>query len=172
MKWLLLLVLFFTVSTTYADIADQNSPVVEELSPLDNIPYGFGWWGWGPGPVIGMSVYPGFAYGYSFVNYYTYRPLPYAAIAYSRSADKFGYSWGDWDRSRSEANALWACAEADCVSVVWVQGGCAAVSTRVAEGRLGWGYAVDLYRAKANALRGCRRGASGPCEIRAWACAE
>lgn len=164
MKYLLLLTL--ALGGTFNSYADAPAPAAEELSPADYIPRWWGYWGWGPGVV----TYPGYAYGYSFWDYVYVRPLPYGAIAYSRSADKFGYSWGDWNRSSSESRAIYACGQADCVAVVWVQGGCAAAATRLEEGRLGWGYAPDLYRAKSNALTGCSTGAQGRCDVRAWVC--
>ena len=145
------------------------------------IRYGYGWYPhW-------SSVYhnPGFVYpGYSYWRYYNYRPYyaTYGAIAFSEKTRRVGYSWGRRSLRSAKIASVDFCGADDCKSVVWVQGGCAAIaiseaalSEPIEEGgaanlSLSWGYATSKYKTRRYAMRACKQGAKVGCKIVAWTC--
>lgn len=128
--------------------------------------YGWGWY-----PLTAIGYYP--AYGFSYYPYFGYLPYyaTFGAIAYSPATGQTGWAWGSATRYAAEAGAIDYCAAPDCRSIVWVQGGCAAVATSANEGQLGWGYDSARYRARSRALRACRASGGNPgCHVKAWVC--
>lgn len=153
------------ISTSAFAVRSTVDEINVGADQTDGIYYNFGWWGWAGGVVIG---YPYTPFGYVYYPYYGH----FGAIAYSQSTDRVGYSFGDNTQNSAESKALYSCGVEDCISVVWVQGGCAAVYTSTREQRLGWGYAATLSQARSAAVRGCRYGGKGGCVQKAWVCSD
>lgn len=132
-------------------------------------PFGYGYFNYFNWPWI-MNRNYGFAF-YPFYNYNVYYST-YAVIAYSPSTGKVGWSWGGNYLESTASQAESQCGEKDCKSVVWVQGGCAAIAVSKKTNRLGWAYAYDKLHAKAGAVNSCRSGAVGnaQCTPLAWVC--
>jgi Domain of unknown function (DUF4189) len=132
-------------------------------------PYYYGYWGW-----PNYAYYP-YGYGYSFYSYYDYEPYyaTYAAISYSPTKDTVGYSTGRPSLSSADEEANSFCGAADCKTVIWVQGGCAVLTTNTKEHRMGYAYAYDVYTAEERAMFACRSGSKtspGSCVQQAWVC--
>jgi len=131
-------------------------------------------WGWYPVTGIGFGVWPYPYYGYSYYPYWNYQVYyaSYGAISYSPSTGATGYSYGFATQAEAMANANGYCNRGDCRTVVWVQGGCAAVATSEDNSRLGWGYDNSRFAAQSRAIRGCKAGigSAAKCAIRAWTC--
>ena len=90
----------------------------------------------------------------------------FAAIAYSPQTGAYGYSWNQPNRAWAERVAMSHCRAYDCRPVVWVSGGCAAISRSIyTTMRYGWGYAGNRYQAEHNSLLGCQRANLGPCRM-------
>ncbi len=131
--------------------------------------------GWGWYPTYNFGIYPYDVYGYSYYPYYRYRytrPLPYAAISYSKSTGKTGFSFGTSSQADATSGANTYCGQPDCAPVVWVQGGCAAVATDANHSRLGWGYHRSKQTARSKAMIACRRSGTdkAKCTIAASVC--
>ena len=124
----------------------------------------------------GYGIYAGvnfpYYYGFSYTPYVVntgYNPT-YGAIAYSRVNDKFGYSWGSWDRSSASSNAVTGCGYDDCQGLVWVHGGCAAAVKSATTNTVTWAYAYARSSAESMALQACRSQKATDCMVRAWTC--
>lgn len=133
------------------------------------VPFGYGYFNyfWWPG------TYP-VGFGYSFLPYYYYSPY-YAsvgAISYSVETDRVGLAWGHSTIESAAYASKKYCAEEDCRSVVWVQGGCAAIAVSEEQTRVAWGYADSKHAAQSYALKSCRIGVQGEeqCSVRGWLC--
>lgn len=114
-------------------------------------------------------------YGYSFWGYYNYLPryAGYGALAYDAQTNAAGWSYGAGSRWAAERSAVGYCGTAGCRSVVWVQGGCAAISVSVGEEKveaLGWGMHPYKHGAIRRAQLACKRRSATPCKVRAWTC--
>lgn len=138
-------------------------------SNYGGVPVGWGWWG--PGVILNWPLY-----GYTYWPYYQQpRYATFAAISYSKSTDRFGVAWGESTRSEAISDATGYCGEGDCQPVVWVQGGCAAVSSGEKGASLGWAFHTERWVADQYANTACRRGSVGAnpkilCKQRAWVC--
>jgi hypothetical protein len=127
--------------------------------------------GWGWHPLVGVGVLP--IYGFSYYPFFgpLVRYATFGSISYSISTGRTGWSWGDATLEGSVSNANQFCGVPDCRGVVWVQGGCAAVSTSADGSRLGWGYDGSRSQAQSRSLRACRAGSRGAlCTGKAWVC--
>lgn len=97
----------------------------------------------------------------------------YGAIAYGKSSQAWGYSYGYDDSAGAQRKAMSTCRPNgnDCAIVSTFSDGCAAVAA--AEGP---GYAVAQGKteeaAKGQALKLCGAGGIKGCEIQVWSCAE
>ena len=86
----------------------------------------------------------------------------YAAIAYSSSTGKYGYSYGYSSRARAENAALNNCSGDDAVIVVWVENGYAALALGDERGAYGTGWSTrSRADAEATALANARERTSG-----------
>jgi hypothetical protein len=129
---------------------------------------GWGNWGW---PVV--NTFPTYPYfGTSYWSYYNYQPYyaSFGAIAYSKATGEVGIAWGNENRSIAERQAVNYCGEADCRTVVWVQGGCGSVTKSEASGQIGYAYATSKHLASSYAMRGCQRDGNDDCKQLAWVC--
>lgn len=120
-----------------------------------------------------------FAYSHTqFYGYRFHRPTYAAsvgAIAYSFETDRVGYSSGHANVPTAASAARWVCGAPDCQAVVWVAGGCAAISVSRSprnhtEHALGWAYSGNREVAVQLSLRACRNQGGGDCAPRAWVC--
>jgi hypothetical protein len=71
----------------------------------------------------------------------------YAAVAFSKSTGKYGYSWNQWSRARAESEALSECKADDAKIVGWVKFGWLVLV--VGEGNayaVGWEYGDGASR--------------------------
>lgn len=159
--WLLVLGFSFSSATTaHAQSSWQDY--------YGGVVVGYGWYG----PII--VNYP--LQGYTYWPYYQQpRYSTYAAISYSRSTDHYGLAWGDYTRSEAIHEANGYCDAKDCKPVVWVQGGCAAISAGEKGKGMGWAYHSDKLTAEQYAHLACKRGTRGAnppvlCKQRAWVC--
>lgn len=137
------------------------------------------YWGWHPWTPFWNTTYPPLGYSYS---YYYVRPPTFGAIAYSPSTGQVTGSWGHYSKIQAERRALELCPTGDCVSVLWVQGGCGAIvqsgtPTRaedsqdsVANKSFGWAVARTKTMARNYAMRGCRMSGQKNCKPLAWVC--
>ena len=135
-----------------------------------------GVWGYVPWTYapVGYWYYPNYS-GYSFYPYYNYQPrfATYGAISYSRATDTFGTSWGQPNFASGVNAANMYCGVGDCQPVVWVQGGCAVVTTSPSAQRISWGLGVNRMEAFQASLSACvyPDGRRAPdCYERAWTC--
>lgn len=128
------------------------------------------------GSVIGYGVqtwpiWPPRQYGFGFDPYqHLATPSTFGAIAYSPSTQKAGYSSGHRSRVAAFSAAEAFCGAPDCRTVVWVNSGCAAVSTSSETQSLGWAYAKTRDRAIHFANYACRQHGGLDCDMRAWVC--
>src|SRR4029077_6689525 len=121
------------------------------------VPYGYGYaplFGPFAGLPYGYGPLANYGYGYTYYPYYGYLPYyaTYGVIAYSPSTDTGGTAWGESTIEGAASAAIQNCGHADCKTVVWVQGGCAAFSTNIDGGAMGWAFSGNLPHAKENAL--------------------
>ncbi|MCX6124768.1 MAG: DUF4189 domain-containing protein [Proteobacteria bacterium] len=138
------------------------------------VPYGWGHYWLNRWPV-GYWNYPQWN-GYSYYSYYNYQPYyaSFAVISYSASGDTWGSAWGQPSRAAATSYAYQNCNQADCRPVVWVQGGCAAIATSKATGRVAWGTGYNQGQALQYAYSSCQQNPGGAvptdCTNRAWVC--
>lgn len=137
------------------------------------IPYGYGnlnpflwptdyWYG---------PYHVGYGYGYGYGYGFVYPRIPtYGAIAYSPAAKVGGFAWGQPSLAAASSQAENFCGAADCRAVVWVQGGCAAISTSPVGNALGWAYASTKMAAATLANRSCLQSGGRNCQPRGWVC--
>lgn len=92
----------------------------------------------------------------------------YAAIAYSDSTGRWGYSFDNYTLADASVSAVSRCAAYDCRVKTWVRNGCAALA-RGYSGGLGWAYNDSLAYARTRAIQECNAWGYG-CGIVAWAC--
>ena len=85
----------------------------------------------------------------------------YAAIAYSRSTNKYGYAGGYDTREEAEAGARESCEADDAKVVVWARDGWCVLALDVdGGGAYGWSWSANLDDAKATALTNCQKHAT------------
>jgi hypothetical protein len=137
--------------------------------------------GWGYYPIVngywGWRYYhlsPWAPYGYSYLGYWNYQPYyaSFGSISYSPSTDKVGVAWGQPNLATSSTVSNAYCAVADCATVVWVQGGCAAVARSAEAGHVYWGYHANRTWSDTNALRACVNNGGTDCKLAAWVCSN
>ena len=98
--------------------------------------------------------------------------VSYGAIAYGKTSQAFGYSYGMNNTQAADKKALANCKTHgdDCAVVASMKNGCAAVA---AAG--GPGYAVAMGKteeaAQSEALKSCKGNGIKGCEIQVWSCA-
>ena|SRR3989338_4382194 len=126
------------------------------------------------GSAVGYGVqpiWPLVQYGFSFNPYHYFAAhASFGAIAYSPATQKAGYSSGHRSRTAASAAAEAFCGAPDCRMVVWVNSGCAAISTSRETHSLGWAYAKTRDRAIHFANYACRQHGGLDCDMRAWVC--
>lgn len=135
--------------------------------------------GWGYYPVVNGYWpwdYYNYAawrpYGYSYWSYWNYQPYyaSYGAISYSPSTNRVGVAWGTPDSYSAQSSAQNYCQQSDCSPVVWVQGGCAAISRGTPTERVYYAYHTTRYAAQNSALRACHNDGASECRVGAWVC--
>jgi len=87
----------------------------------------------------------------------TYSSPRYAAIAYSASTGKYGFSHGYSSRGCAEQAALGQCTVEDAHILVWARGNWCALALGDEVGEYGWAWAGTAERAKQRALEECRK---------------
>lgn len=131
---------------------------------------GWGLFGWPV--VVGPYRYAYPVYGYSYWPYFGYQTYyaSFGAIAYSKSTGEVGMSWSQSTRKRAEEDAVTYCGKEDCKPVLWVQGGCAALTKSEKTSAMGYAYYPDKYEAQLYAMRACKRSKAEDCKQLAWVC--
>jgi uncharacterized caspase-like protein len=82
----------------------------------------------------------------------------FAAIAYSKSTNKYGYACGSDSQEEAENAAREACNADDAEVVVWTRDGWCALALDVdGGGAYGWAWSSSAEGAKAKALANCRK---------------
>ncbi|MBC8871217.1 MAG: DUF4189 domain-containing protein [Planctomycetes bacterium] len=81
----------------------------------------------------------------------------YAAIAYSPSTGKYGYSHGSSSRCSAERAALGHCPEKDVRILAWTRNAWCVLALGDSVGEYGWAWATDSQRAKSRAIEECRK---------------
>jgi hypothetical protein len=115
--------------------------------------------------------YSGYSY-YSYYNYNTYY-ASFGVISYSVEKDTWGSSWGQSNKSLAMTVANNYCSADNCKPVVWVQGGCAVLTTSASTKRVGWGIGNTHEAATQAGKNACidEKGvALADCQERAWIC--
>jgi len=79
----------------------------------------------------------------------------YAAIAYSESSGRYGYSYGYGNRAGAEDRAITECKADDAKVVIWCRNAYAALAVSD-EGAYGYAWATTERQAKAIASQKCR----------------
>ena len=82
---------------------------------------------------------------------------PYAAIAYSPSTGRYGYSHGQSCRRRAECVARAHCKADDARTVVWCHGAWCALALGKDSQAYGYGWSSTAQGARSRALDNCRK---------------
>lgn len=133
--------------------------------------YAVAWGLFAPWPVIVVPYVP---YGFSYLPYFNNNPYysTFGAIAYSPSTGMFGNAWGQATQFLATNAAVSYCGHKDCQTVVWVQGGCAAVASGPNNTPMTWAYHPNRSVAEFYATRSCNKAKDGDavCQVRSWVC--
>ena len=81
----------------------------------------------------------------------------YAAIAYSPSTGKYGYSFGSGSRCCAEQTAMRHCPMEDARIVAWSRNSWCVLALGDEVGKYGWAWATSSGCAKSRALEECRK---------------
>jgi len=92
----------------------------------------------------------------------------YAAVAYSDSTGRWGYSFDNYTLIDAMANAEAQCGVYDCEAKSYVMNGCTALARGYGWG-LGWGISTSLASARYQAVRQCEL-RDYACSVVVWAC--
>jgi len=127
----------------------------------------FGWYPYGVYKYVPV-------YGHSYWRNFGYQPRfsKFAAIAYSAKTGNRGYSYRASTRWAGERIAKLQCGAKDCETVVWVQGGCAAVAKSQAGQEFAWAIDSTLWSAQRWAMIGCRRSGAKDCRMLSRTCSN
>jgi len=134
-----------------------------------------GMWGYVPWMYTpGYWYYPNYS-GFSYYPVFNYQPryASFGSIAYSPSTDTLGSSWGQPNFNVAVNVASQNCGVSDCQPVVWVQGGCAVVTTSKSAKRVTWGTGTTRMAAFQASLGACvdaNGDQAQDCAERAWVC--
>jgi len=97
----------------------------------------------------------------------------YAAIAYSKEANRWGYGFNFLTLQEAKNRAIDRCGDVNCRVVVWVRNGCCALAVGDG-GQHGWSYRYgDYARSEAmnRSLTECSSRTTN-CRVVAWTCSD